>query len=242
MRKAAHAAVLLSCIVQTAVAQSIATPLTRFAERKAEALLRDVLSCLGCHQLDGDGGRIAPDLSSARQRRSPDYIASMIADPQRTIPGTPMPRIPMPEPVRELITRYVASRPQASTIPAAFRVMPRLPEGAARDGKTLYANYCASCHGASGRGDGPNAPYLPVKPATHASRAAMSMRSDDALFDTIAGGGAIMNRSQRMPPFGATLSPTDIHLLVRYIRELCRCRGPSWSTDGSSPARAGPPS
>src|SRR5258705_13731655 len=84
-----------------------------------------------------------------------------------------------------------------------------------------------------GNGDGPNARYLPVPPAVHASAARMSLRPDDALFDAIAGGGAIMGKSPRMPAFGATLSPPEIRSLVAYIRALCACQGPAWSRDGS---------
>jgi len=60
----------------------------------------------------------------------------------------------------------------------------------------------------------------------------MSVRSDDALFDAIAGGGAVMGKSVRMPPFGATFSPSEIRSLVAYIRTLCMCKGPAWSLDG----------
>jgi mono/diheme cytochrome c family protein len=61
----------------------------------------------------------------------------------------------------------------------------------------------------------------------------MSMRSDDALFDAIGGGGAVMGKSARMPAFGATLSSAEIRALVAYIRALCACRAPAWSVDGS---------
>ena len=57
----------------------------------------------------------------------------------------------------------------------------------------------------------------------------MSRRSDDMLFDAIAAGGAVLNRSPRMPPFGETLSREEIRGLVRHIRALCRCEGPAWS-------------
>ncbi len=57
----------------------------------------------------------------------------------------------------------------------------------------------------------------------------MGARGDDALFDTIGGGGAIMNRSARMPAFGGTLTSVQIRALVRRIRILCRCEGPAWS-------------
>ena len=54
-------------------------------------------------------------------------------------------------------------------------------------------------------------------------------RSDDALFDTIFAGGYVMNRSNLMPPFGLTLTRDQIWSLLRYIRTLCVCEGPTWS-------------
>jgi mono/diheme cytochrome c family protein len=220
--------VLLGCIGTAGGGQ---TTLSTFQERKAESLLRDRLPCLGCHTLDGEGGRIGPDLTSVRSRRSAEYIAAMVDDPQRTVPGTVMPRIAMPEATRELVVRYLTTRPgdPAVAAPAVTRSAPPPMPSDASDGTALYARYCAACHGAAGRGDGPNAQYLPVRPAALASREAMSLRSDDALFDTIHGGGEIMNRSPRMPAWGATLRRDEIGALVRHIRSLCRCTGPGWS-------------
>lgn len=208
-------------------ASETASPLSAFARAKAEVLLRDNLPCLGCHTLNGNGGTIGPDLTTVRQRRSAAYIAAMIADPQRVVPGSGMPRTRMPESTRDVITRYLTALPGSAdgAIPVAGGVSPAVtPDGAA-----LYKKWCAACHGEAGRGDGPNAANLPVKPAAHASREAMSARPDDSLFDTIAAGGAVMNRSPRMPSFGTTLNPAEIRALVRHIRSLCRCEGPAWS-------------
>jgi len=127
-----------------------------------------------------------------------------------------------------LIVRYLGG--DATIVDAAPRV--DTTANADSTGATLYARYCTGCHGQRGRGDGPNATALPVPPARHASRDAMSARPDDALYDTISGGGAIMNRSPRMPAYGTTLSPAQIRALVRHIRSLCQCQGPAWSTDG----------
>ena len=219
-------------------AQGGSGQLSPFAARKAEALIQQQLPCLGCHSLKGNGGRIDPDLTTVRDRRSPEYVAAMVADPQAVVPGTVMPRIPMPAATRELVVGYLLSLRVTSTAPAAGSPPPVLAKPGAstdpappRTGSALYSRYCAPCHGAKGAGDGPNARFLPVPPAAHSSGAAMDQRSDDALYDTIAGGGLIMNRSPRMPPFGETLSPAEMRSLVAYIRELCGCRGPKWSHD-----------
>lgn len=205
-------------------------PLSAFQQAKAQALLRDRLPCLGCHELGGEGGRLAPSLSGPW---APDHVYNMIRDPQRLVPGTIMPRVPMPRATLELIVSYLVQRPPSPRRAPVVAVPPHDTTRPA-DGAALYARRCAVCHGARGLGDGPNARYLPVRPTMHADSAYMSGRSDDALFDAIASGGFIMNRSNRMPPFGATLTRAQIRDLVQYLRILCRCAGPAWSRDGHS--------
>ena len=202
-------------------------PLSPFQQQKARALLRTQLSCLGCHELDGDGGRSAPSLTTVGSRRSAAYIRAVIEDPQRAVPGAAMPATPMPVTTRELLIQFLS---RDANIVSAF-VPPSSPTSPSkpRDGAALYGRWCASCHGANGRGDGPNAKFLPVRPAVHANAAQMRERSDDALYDAVAGGGAVMGKSASMPAFGATLAREDIRSLVAQLRVLCRCEGPAWS-------------
>lgn len=218
-----------ACIVvgqsRLAPAQAPESAVTPFAARKAQALLRDQLACLGCHAFGAEGGRIAPDLLTVRERRSAAYIAAMVDDPQRNAPGSTMPRQTLAPVTRELLVRYLQSLPGSGAMPPA----PAHAPAPTADGAALYSRWCASCHGRAGRGDGPNASHLPVKPAVHADPEAMRTRSDDALYDTIAGGGAIMNRSPRMPAFGGTLTVSQLRALVSEIRRLCGCGGPAWS-------------
>ena len=208
--------------------------LSPFARAKAEALLADRLPCLGCHQLNGAGGAIGPDLTTVRDRRSRAEIERMIRDPQRMVPGTVMPRVVIPDDWIVLLADYLggAAGDPGSVQPASGGAASPAPTGlpAAR----IYARFCAGCHGERGDGEAPNAANLPVAPARHADARAMALRPDDSLYDAIAGGGWIMGKSARMPPFGATLAPDDIRGLVRHIRVLCACAGPEWSTDGAA--------
>lgn len=64
--------------------------LPQYEVGKAQLLLRTQLPCLGCHELDGDGGTIAPSLSTVGGRRSAAYIRAIIEDPQKTLPGAAM--------------------------------------------------------------------------------------------------------------------------------------------------------
>jgi mono/diheme cytochrome c family protein len=209
-------------------------PLSPFDVAKAEWLIRNRLPCLGCHELGGQGGRIGPSLSELKGQRTPDHVYSMIQDPQGTVPGTIMPRVPMSPTTLELIAGDLLQR--EPTPPALRRAPPAAAVGRpdtshAAATAALYAKFCSPCHGTSGEGNGYNAAFLPVRPTAHADKQYMSRRSDDALFDAIYAGGYIMNRSNRMPPFGHTLTREQIWSLVRFLRALCRCEGPTWSRD-----------
>lgn len=88
------------------------------------------------------------------------------------------------------------------------------------EGKRLYQTYCAGCHGASGKGDGPAGKTLPVKPADHTNAKKMSQYSDDHLFTVISRGGTSVGKSSQMPAWGAVLKEAQIHEVVSYIRTL----------------------
>ena len=82
-----------------------------------------------------------------------------------------------------------------------------------RDGQALYAKNCLSCHGDSGRGDGPSGLFLKRTPVDFRSSAVRKM-SDDELFSRITEG------KPPMPGFGNRLSAEDRRALVRYVRAL----------------------
>jgi len=98
-------------------------------------------------------------------------------------------------------------------------------------GKRLYKENCAPCHGESGKGDGVGAQSLPVRPADHTNVAAMNGRSDGFLRDVIAKGGGAMGLSSFMPAWQGLLKDSEILDLVSYIRSLAAPSG------GSTPKR-----
>ncbi len=88
------------------------------------------------------------------------------------------------------------------------------------EGKKLYVTYCSSCHGDSGKGDGPAAASLPVKPANHTDGNVMNKMSDKTLVDIISKGGQAAGKSAFMPAWGASLREKQIADIVAYLRSI----------------------
>ena len=213
--------------------------LSPFERAKADQLLATRLPCLGCHAIGGKGGRQGPDLSGVGTRLTPRQIGERIDSPRTSQPDSLMPVAVMPVPWRDLLVKYLSNGEAPESHSGASVPPPVRPAsgGDEANGRRLYARFCTGCHGDEGRGNGPNAQFLPVPPSVHSDAKAMGQRSDDQLFDTIAAGGYIMNRHPFMPAYSATLSPGSIRALVQHIRVLCSCRGPSWSSDGDRNGR-----
>lgn len=85
-------------------------------------------------------------------------------------------------------------------------------------GKQLFDQYCATCHGDGGKGDGQNASNLnpPVPDLTTSKNLA------DATYArrVIAEGSAAVGRSPLSPPWGRSLSPQEIDYVTLYCRAL----------------------
>ena len=86
------------------------------------------------------------------------------------------------------------------------------PGGNTASGKKLAETNCASCHGASGKGDGPAAAALNPKPADWTS-AKVQSESEGELFWKISNGRG------PMPPW-KHLSEKDRWDLVSYVKSL----------------------
>ncbi|MEE3330846.1 MAG: cytochrome c [Myxococcota bacterium] len=113
----------------------------------------------------------------------------------------------------------------APQIPTPVPTPAPVPEAApARNdpalGSAIYANYCATCHGARGGGDGPLSNNLPVRPANHSDGSYMNGLSDAYLTQVITEGGLAVGKDAMMAPWGDTLSAEEIAHVVAYVRTL----------------------
>jgi cytochrome c oxidase cbb3-type subunit III len=88
------------------------------------------------------------------------------------------------------------------------------------EGKKLYLTYCSSCHGDKGKGDGPAAQSLPIKPANHTDGAVMNQLNDKFLLEIISKGGSAVGKSPMMPAWGGQFKENQLRDLVAYVRSM----------------------
>ena len=81
-------------------------------------------------------------------------------------------------------------------------------------GKELFVINCRMCHGQTGEGTGPIAPFLANKPANLTSPVVLS-KSDGSMFLTITNG-----ITGKMPPLNENLLVSERWDVVNYIRTL----------------------
>jgi mono/diheme cytochrome c family protein len=88
-------------------------------------------------------------------------------------------------------------------------------------GRQLNAQYCARCHDPESSAERvSNMDNLDPKPHAFTEGDTLNKISDSDLISIISRGGPALNKSASMPPYGYTLSKSDIHALVSYIREI----------------------
>lgn len=126
-------------------------------------------------------------------------------DSKPTAAPTPAPTpAPAPVPTPE-------SDPAASPVALA---------GDAAAGATVYANYCTTCHGAAGGGDGPLSNNLVVKPANHSDGTYMNGLTDAYLLQVVTEGGPAVGKDAMMAAWEATLTAQEIADVVAHVRTL----------------------
>lgn len=94
-------------------------------------------------------------------------------------------------------------------------------------GKDNFIANCSTCHGETGKGDGPLAETLGegIKPRNLSDANLLSVRTDEFLFKVIKSGGAASGFNEAMPSWKETFNDTEIKQIIQYIRkDVCKCK------------------
>jgi mono/diheme cytochrome c family protein len=92
----------------------------------------------------------------------------------------------------------------------------------AEEASQNYQAFCALCHGSEGRGDGPGATTLPIKPRNFTDCARMGRISEGEAYNVIRNGGPAAKLSAEMPAWKNGFSDAEIRALVQYVEGFCR--------------------
>jgi mono/diheme cytochrome c family protein len=150
-----------------------------------------------------------------------DYNPGVLADPVRAVVQTPSRCTARGSDPRQLLHAYL----EGAELDSGWK-QPRPPIDAALKarGAKLYKHHCATCHGATGDGKGPDACALDTPPAVH-KNGVFALRTtehealpiDDDIFRTITRGV----HGTAMPPW-FVLPESDRWALVAHVKSLSK--------------------
>jgi len=232
---------LLAGLVPAVATGADSRPLTEADAAAGKPLyLRE---CSGCHGERGDGAGPAADFVDPRPRNltkgvfklrttasgQPPCTQDLLRTIERGIPGTAMPSFDfLTADERRQIAAHVLrladllDEPEPIPVADPGPAPPSTPEAIAH-GKQLYADAgCASCHGDTGKGDGPSAGDLkdtdgrPIKARDFTQGAFRGGGDARDLYYRVATG---MDGTP-MPAYGDVFEKTDLWAVVAYVRSL----------------------
>ena len=126
---------------------------------------------------------------------------------------------PVPDWEKQVEESRVANRPVV--VLAADGTLPVI-SAASADAKSpvdlKYDQFCSSCHGAAGAGDGPGAAALNPPPRNFKDKAWQAQVDDTRIYNVIKDGGLSQGLAATMGPWGAVLSEEELKAMVQKIR------------------------
>lgn len=166
-------------------------------------------------------------VSCTDDHTKPGYHVKMLSDMFEAVPYEAFSENPI------FKDKMTLQQPVAGTIPRGFTPVnfAATPEGAIRAGETLfnpipsnqenldrgkfvYENFCLSCHGPAGDGDGQLIPRYPNPPSFYTKQ--LRKMKDGQIFHAITFG------KNNMPSHASQIEAEDRWKIIHYIRELQR--------------------
>lgn len=198
---------------------SEAPPPFSLSEEQAKGKVVYETVCWSCHGSAGRGD--GPAVQAGSVTRPRDFQASPVSSAEvRRMEAAFRATTSSLEPNHPHMANVLGLMDEEAFV-AALAYLPALsypPEipGSAVAGHTTYVLRCQGCHGASGKGDGPAAATLHVRPADFTQDTLLASRNFQGAFEKIRQGGGGVHGSS-MPAWGVMLKDGDVWDLVAYI-------------------------
>jgi mono/diheme cytochrome c family protein len=179
--------------------------------------------CIGCHSVEGNGGKVGPALDDVGLRRTPEWMMQHFRDPQSVTPGTVMPRFGFTETEARALTDFLLHlRDQKFAINLPSQMLP------VERGHSIYRKYgCAGCHGTEAKGGVPNPNAKTAQLVPGLIRVAEGYTKDELKVRILKGQREIPSLDATRPPpplympaWADTIKDAEVDDLVAYLISL----------------------
>jgi mono/diheme cytochrome c family protein len=178
-------------------------------------------ACIGCHVIEENGnvvgGPQSASLVASGRRYDMDWLFRFGQNPQDFVPHSGEFLADATEPQLRAVIGFLAVQGVKEFKYYEPWTSKEFETASVERGKVVYKEYCAQCHGATGKGDGPAASGLEPKPARHAS-----MQFDrlpmEYLYNVINHGGRSVGKSPAMPYWGLTIGQQGVADVIAYLK------------------------
>jgi mono/diheme cytochrome c family protein len=179
--------------------------------------------CIGCHSVDGQGGKVGPALDDVGLRRTPEWMMQHFGDPQSVTPGSVMPKFGFTETETRALTDFLLhlrERNVSSSLSALIVPVER--------GREIYRKYgCAGCHGPDAKGGVPNPNSKTAEQVPGLIHVADGYTKDELKSRIVKGQHEINKLDPNRPPpplympgWGSVIKDAELDDLVAYLISL----------------------
>ena len=178
-------------------------------------------ACLGCHTIEENGkligGQQSAALQKSGQRYDKDWLFRFGLNPQDFVPHSGEFLADATEPQLRAVIGYLMVQGVPDFQYYEPWTSPEFSQADAGRGNVLYKEYCAQCHGLTGKGDGPAASGLEPKSAIHANMPFDKLPME-YLYTVINHGGVAVGKSPNMPYWGLTIGQQGVADVIAYLK------------------------